>query len=311
MSMMPQPPSLPASPELPESVREAIETGLENSEIVESNETHAQIATNILKELAPLWPRADGSPSPVAGLPTPEEDERREMLRTLRNYSKMMEDLHAQIEEYGCPNSASGAIGDKINALVANLRAETAAAKEEVEQTQELLNACKAAVVGTVQGTVEGEPTHGGNYLQRLRQLVATENALKGAIGASTKAILEADDLRAQFATAKEELERANRPWSVQLSWPQNADPFGNLECRVIDVGHADRVLVVECPRASSDLAKANAAVEVLSTARTAIERSLEGAASFDGYYRHHRNAIAMMDKLGVKPIKENNDHGF
>lgn len=45
-----------AAPELPEDIREAIETGLENSEIVESNETPAQIATNILKELVKVWP---------------------------------------------------------------------------------------------------------------------------------------------------------------------------------------------------------------------------------------------------------------
>lgn len=44
---------------------------------------------------------------------------------------------------------------------------------------------------------------------------------------------------------------------------------------------------------------------EALSIARTAIERSLDGVSKFDGYFRHHRKAIELMDRLNVTPIKE------
>lgn len=119
-------------------------------------------------------------------------------------------------------------------------------------------------------------------------------------------ATTEIERLSAQLATAKA-ASQGDRDFRLAVE-EALAKEAGDTQINAVEVLVS---VLNERDRLRSDLAKANAAVEVLSTARTAIERSLEGAASFDGYYRHHRNAIAMMDKLGVKPVKENNDHGF
>lgn len=48
-------------------------------------------------------------------------------------------------------------------------------------ELREECDTCKASVVYTVGGTVEGEPTRTYNYLQRLRKLVATEKRAEAA----------------------------------------------------------------------------------------------------------------------------------
>lgn len=59
--------------------------------------------------------------------------------------------------------------------LVEELTKENAWLKTKLRSEEGMRDANKAAVVATVGGTVEGKPTHEGNYLQRLRELVACE----------------------------------------------------------------------------------------------------------------------------------------
>lgn len=55
---------------------------------------------------------------------------------------------------------------------------------EVMRQLKEQHDAMMAAILGTIGGTVEGEPTHEGNYLQRLRELVEIETVVAIAVGA-------------------------------------------------------------------------------------------------------------------------------
>jgi DNA repair exonuclease SbcCD ATPase subunit len=59
----------------------------------------------------------------------------------------------------------------------ANIGEAIARLLDQRESAEAALAAFKFAVVATVGGTVEGNPTHEGNYLQRLRELVKAEAA--------------------------------------------------------------------------------------------------------------------------------------
>ncbi len=65
--------------------------------------------------------------------------------------------------------------GHRLRAEITQLRTERDEAHAEVKLEKQLREACKASIVDTVGGSVEGAPTHSGNYLQRLRELVAAE----------------------------------------------------------------------------------------------------------------------------------------
>lgn len=67
------------------------------------------------------------------------------------------------------------------------------------------------------------------------------------------KLVHERDQLRA-------EVERLNRPWTVSIIVPTKNDPFNRHRCEVVDIGHADRHLVVECSELRADLAAAEKA---------------------------------------------------
>jgi FtsZ-binding cell division protein ZapB len=65
----------------------------------------------------------------------------------------------------------------------------------------------------------------------------------------------------AEIERLKADLARAQQPWSVRLTSDSDME---QRDCRVIDVGHADRILVVECEAADKDLATLRAVVDKL-----------------------------------------------
>ena len=66
-----------------------------------------------------------------------------------------------------------------------------------------------------------------------------------------------------------------NKPCRVVLVSPTEDEPFRRLECTIVDAGHADRILTVECAELGAELEKRNA--RHLSELNRAYER-LSGA---------------------------------
>lgn len=46
----------------------------------------------------------------------------------------------------------------------------------------------------------------------------------------------------------------ANKPWNVRILAPTEKDPFRRLDCILIDVGYADRVLIVHCEKLNNEI---------------------------------------------------------
>lgn len=74
----------------------------------------------------------------------------------------------------------------------------------------------------------------------------------------------EIADLRKRAEAAEDSLKRANLPWRVSLSLPDPVDHYVRHECKIIDVGYSDRVLIVECEAAEAALAESARAGERL-----------------------------------------------
>jgi hypothetical protein len=70
------------------------------------------------------------------------------------------------------------------------------AAEQKLKEVEDMLTSLKHTVVATIGGKVEGQPTHEGNYLQRLRELLSAEILAGAALAAN-------NDLRAQLQQAK------------------------------------------------------------------------------------------------------------
>jgi len=64
-----------------------------------------------------------------------------------------------------------------------------------------------------------------------------------------------ASSLRAANARLAEELAEARRPWTASLSVTGSNGLPDYCECEVIDVGHADHILLIRCPELESQLA--------------------------------------------------------
>lgn len=63
--------------------------------------------------------------------------------------------------------------------------------------------------------------------------------------------------------------------WNVRLLMPTESEPFGRIDCVVVDVGHADKVFTVECPELVAELSrlrKLEAAVRNATLSQTAWE---------------------------------------
>lgn len=83
--------------------------------------------------------------------------------------------------------------GDEARAEIQHLKAEAATAY--TRGSEERGRAQSAAIVGTVGGFVDGMPTQSINFLQRLRQLVAVEAALKAALPALEEDVEELSEI--------------------------------------------------------------------------------------------------------------------
>lgn len=46
----------------------------------------------------------------------------------------------------------------------------------------------------------------------------------------------------------------ASKPWNVRILAPTETDPFRQLDCMLIDIGHADRILVVHCEELNNEI---------------------------------------------------------
>lgn len=71
---------------------------------------------------------------------------------------------------------------ERAEAALAAVTAERDALKAELSLTHQKATARMAAILYTIGGEVEGMPTQSINFLERLRQLVRAESALKAAI---------------------------------------------------------------------------------------------------------------------------------
>ncbi len=84
-------------------------------------------------------------------------------------------------------------------------------------------------------------------------------NAIAAAVSLSaTPPEQQGSELEREVKSLKTQLAEARRPWQVDLAFPANTDPFNRVDCRIIDTGHADHILIVECPDVvalASDLA--------------------------------------------------------
>lgn len=74
------------------------------------------------------------------------------------------------------------------------------------------------------------------------------------------KATIAARD--AELAQLRAGLARANAPWSVKLDTPDPVDIYDRRDCKLIDTGHSDRVLIVSCPEVDAELAALRKQVE-------------------------------------------------
>jgi hypothetical protein len=83
-----------------------------------------------------------------------------------------------------------------INEAVPRLMARALAAEQKLKEVEDMLTSLKHTVVATIGGKVEGQPTHEGNYLQRLRELLSAEILAGAALAAN-------NDLRAQLQQAQ------------------------------------------------------------------------------------------------------------
>jgi hypothetical protein len=106
--------------------------------------------------------------------------------------------------------------------------------------------------------------------------------------------------------------------WTVTLSLPTEADPFASHDCKVIDVGHSDKGLTVECPEVA---ARIQALKLSLKDAKAALASTSLGVDRCDGkqcwcpsptwvkahggQHQEHcqslRNTLATIDGLGDK----------
>ena len=86
-----------------------------------------------------------------------------------------------------------------------------------------------------------------------------------GRYGAEVAAELR--EARATIDRLREELERALEPWTVYVFVDESStggNPFASYECKTVDVGVADRHLMVEC----DEVQKLRAVVEAAKAAR-------------------------------------------
>jgi len=158
---------------------------------------------------------------------------------------------------------------------------------------------------------------HGVDTVPCLRRsLRANQAALCILAGACSKA---AD----QLSTQAQELDRLKEDlttWRVSLVVPDNADSHRpsheKIDCPVVDIGHSDRVIVVECPSLLDENAKLKRAIEAmgkdelhLDTAETGPHidkwewlgaRSTEWHGPFDAAWQA---ALAGLDELEKETI--------
>lgn len=46
----------------------------------------------------------------------------------------------------------------------------------------------------------------------------------------------------------------ANKPWNVRIIAPTEKDPFRRLNCTLVDIGRADRILIVHCEQLNNEI---------------------------------------------------------
>lgn len=84
--------------------------------------------------------------------------------------------------------------------------------------------------------------------------------------------------LRGELSRVRTELDRANRPWSVRLTVPDDVDIFRHVECKLVDTGHSDRVLIVSCEELIAERDAALARAEKAERAEADLRDSMGAA---------------------------------
>lgn len=127
------------------------------------------------------------------------------------------------------------------------------------------LNAAKnmgpSVAVMTTQEKINGLVLELSNAIARAEKAEAEVARLNGVERELTLTLREANNENTELLKERDalraEVERLNRPWTVSIIVPTKNDPFNRYSCEVVDVGHSDRHLVVECSQLRAQLAAA------------------------------------------------------
>lgn len=106
------------------------------------------------------------------------------------------------------------------------------------------------------------------------------------AMGAAyvRRLLVTIDSLRAAVAEAEKQRDQANKPWNFRLMLPNPVDTYDAVDCRLVDTGHSDRLLILESGELNERLEELTASRDRLSAelAEARAKTLLEAAALLD-----------------------------
>lgn len=113
--------------------------------------------------------------------------------------------------------------------------------------------------------------------------------------------------LRREAKRLRADLERANRPWSVRISVPDPVDSYVHHDCKLIDTGYSDRVLIVESDELNAALTQLRADLAAATRERDEARRdrdTLRAACEYIRFGKRHEDNTHPLGEYASQAIR-------